>query len=569
MKLEGEALALFVMQRHQTLRDKLDYWLPLYQEIANYVMPRSRNMTSKVLAPNSDRDAQLFDNTAIRACMTLANGQMAWLTPKDSRWFAYDAPERFKGFDPVEQWYKTCTEIIALELARNSNFYFSLHEFYLDRSGFGTAVLHCEPGIDNLYRFKKFDVGTFAVAENYAGDVDTLSREFELTARQAVQEFGKENVSPEILKAFEEVTGNKREKCFTFVHQCFPREADQIEFGKRDEANMPIASVYVEKNTKKISRISGYPEQPFFCSRYLKWFESEPYGWSPAVIALPEARQLNFLEKQMDALAEVTAFPRILIPDGFKDEVDLRASGITYFNSADPNGVPREWLTQGKYDVGLDRAERKRKAINESFHVDLFRMFAEMEKQSQMTAREVIERASEKMNQFSPAADRLTGELYTPVLRRCFSIAYRAGRLPPVPRELIDPASGTMPMPEVAYSSRIALAIKALENASFGHVTEMWVPYSELRPDVLDNFDLDAIARDTSRNSGLPARWLVPVKVREKMREERAKKRAEMEKQAQMAQMAESAGKIGAIKQDSLVGQGLQGLLGGNRQGRS
>lgn len=566
MKLDDAALGLYVMQRNQALMDKLATWLPLYQELGNYVMPRARNMTAKTATPSADRDAIMFDNTAVRANMTLANGTMSWLTPKDSRWFSFDPPEQFKGYDPVEQWYKLCTEIIALELARNSNFYFSIHEFYLDRGGFGTAALHCEPGIQNLFAFKKFDVGTFAIAENAEGLVDTITREFELTARQAVQEFGKDQLSPEIIKIFNEPVGGKKEQCFPFIHQCFPRMMDEIEFGKRDPANMPIASVYIEKKTKKVVRIAGYPEQPFFVSRYLKWFESDPYGWCPAVIALPEARQLNFLVKQMDALAEVTAFPRVLVPDGYKDEIDLRASGITYFNASDPNQKPSEWLTGGKYDVGIDREQRKQKAINEAFHVDLFRMFADMEKQSQMTAREVIERASEKLTQFSPSADRMTGEVYTPVLRRCFNIAYRAGRLPPVPEELIDPESGTMPSPEVGYSSRIALAIKALENSSFSHALEMQGPVIEIKPETLDNYDLDMIARDTARNFGTPSRWLVPVEVRDKIREERAKKQAELEKQMQIAQMAESAGKVGSIKQDSLVGKGLAGMLGGEQQ---
>ena len=64
-----------------------------------------------------------------------------------------------------------------LELAR-SNFYTEAHELYMDRGCFGTGVLHCETGKRSFLNFRKFDVGTFSIAEDDEGYVDTLSREF-------------------------------------------------------------------------------------------------------------------------------------------------------------------------------------------------------------------------------------------------------------------------------------------------------------------------------------------------------------------------------------------------------
>jgi len=450
------------------------------------------------------------------------------------------------------------------------NFYSIIHQVYLDRGGFGTSVFQVEGGRRELLNFKKFAIGTYAIAEDDEGHVDTLTREFEITARQAMQWFGREAVSQEIIKAFDERSGKQREKLFCFIHQCFPRVADEIEYGKRDGENKPFASVYIEKKGKKVVRQSGYEEQPFFASRYLPWecIPNAIYGWCPAAIALPEARQLNFLQKQMDALAEVSAFPRFLIPDTHKDEVDLRAGGATTFDSSNPNGVPREWLTGGKYDVGKDRVEQKQKAIREVFHVDLFRMFAEGQLDKQMTAREVAERAGEKLAQFSPTFATFTNEVLNPLLRRVFKLLLRAGMFPPPPKQLMqqDQTGVYIPEPEVTYSSRIALAIKALENASLGRVFEMWSPIAEAKPEILDNWNFDRMARDTSRNTGLPADWLMDEEQMKEIRESRAKQQAEMEKQQQIAMMADSAGKIGSVKSDSLVGSALSGALGGQQQ---
>lgn len=568
MKLDLVELGLYVHQRHQDLTEKRRIWDAWWNELAMYVMPRYQN----VGAGNQIRPMDpvtLFDGTAIAANMILANGQLDWMTPHSSRWFSFDAPSNLRGHDPIERWFKLCSEIASLELAR-SNFYSAIHQVYLDRGGFGTAVLHVEAGRSQFLNFTKYPIGTFAIAENDEHAVDTLTREFEITARQAMQWFGRESLSEEILKAFDDRTGKQREKMFCFIHQCFPRAEDEVEFGKRDGLNKPFASIYIEKKHKKVVRASGYEEQPFLVSRYLPW-ECQPgavYGWCPAAYALPDARQLNFLQKQLDALAESKAFPRMLFPNTHKDEIDLRASGVTYYDAANPNAKPSVWATEGEYNVGLDRVEQKRKAIREAFHVDLFRMFAEGQLDKTMTAREVAERAGEKLGQISPTFATFTAEFLSPLLLRVFKLHLRAGKFPPVPRELMmqDESGVFMPEPEVTYSSRIALAIKALENTSFMRVSEMWLPYMEMKPEIADNIAFDAAFRDSTRNAGAPERWLTDEKEMGAIRESRAKQQAEMEKQQQLAMMAESAGKVGSIKQDSLVGGAIAGLLG-NGQG--
>jgi Bacteriophage head to tail connecting protein len=569
-RMDRDALGQYVLKRHEVLKSKRSQWDSWWQEVANFCMPRKAEIMTFRTNPSAQRDAVLFDGTMVQANIILSNGCMSYLTPADQRWFAFDPPAYLKGVDPVDQYFRHCTEIAMLELA-NSNFYSEVHELYLDRGCFGTAVLHCEEGRRSFLNFKKFDVGTFSIAEDDEGYVDTLSREFMLTARQAVQWFGKENVSDIIAKAFDSTEPTQMEKEFLFIHQIFPRAADEIEYGidgraKRDAQNLPIASVYVEKDKKLVVRISGFSEQPFFATRYMKWLAEHAYGWSPSWIALPDARQLNFLQKQLDALAELAAFPRFLIPDTHEGEVDFRASGVTYFDAANPNARPSEWATAGRYDVGKDRVEAKQKSIDRAFHVDLFQLFANLER-PQMTAREVGERASEKLVQFSPTFARMTTEFFTPMLQRVWSIMIRGGRMPPPPQELIQQAptgQAFIPKPDVSYSSRIALAIKALENGSLMNLFEMWMPVAAQKPELLDNVNWDVTFRDSARNSGLPVRWLLEADQVGKIREARQQQMEEAQKKAEQMQMADAAGKVGNIKQDSVVGRALTSMNGQN-----
>jgi len=526
-------LAGKILRKHAEMVAARATWESLWEEIAKFVMPRKAGVFSASSQPDMADETALFDATAVRANMILANGQLAWMTPMESRWFSMDPPKEMESEDSIEQWFKRCTEVVQAELSR-SNFYTEIHELYLDRGCYGTAAILVEAGRNSALNFTKLDVGT-------------------MTARQAALKFGEEKL-PEAMKV--ELQKETSHRKFTCVHMIYPRGPGEIQQGKRDGANKPYASVYVDKASKEVLASTGYDEQPFFVTRYLKWKNCEVYGYSPSWMALPEAKQLNFLEKQLDSLAELAAFPRILIPAGFDGDIDLRAGGVTYFDPNNPSATPKEWNTTGRYDIGIARAEWKRNAINEAFHVDLFKMFAQLEKQ--MTAREVAERSAEKLIQFSPTFSRMTTELFNPLLRRVFAILARQGKFPPPPQELA--MSGFIPEPDVSYNSRIALAVKQLENMAFIRSSEMLLPYANIKPEMLDNFDFDEITRDMARNDGLPARWLMDEEMVAQMRADRAQAAQAQMQAEQLERTASALGKAGAVKQDSVLAGMLPGM---------
>jgi len=549
-----------LIQRHAQLKADRAPWDAFWQEVADYVMPRKAQVLECVSSPSTAKEQVLFDSTAVRANQILANGQLAWMTPHESPWFVFEAPPELKGVDAVEQWLKRCTEIAQLELAR-SNFYSEIHELYLDRGAFGTALLYCEEGRKGPLRFEAWTVGSYSISEDDEGYVDTVAREYHLTVRQAAMAFGEENLSEEMRKIVQENDPKRLDQKFEFLHMIYPREPEEIDPTKADPLNMPFASVYIDLKAKKVVKESGYRELPFFVTRFLKWGKA-PYGWSPSWIALPEARQLNFLEMNLDALAETAAFPRLLIPNNYVNDVDMRAGGVTYFDPANPNAIPREWATSGRYDVGLDRANRKAQAIEDAFHVDLFQMFARQDKQ--MTATEVQERAAEKLIQFSPTFARMTTELFNPLLKRVFGLLLRGGYFPPVPQEAVvmDATGAYLPEPKVSYTSRIAMSIRALENLSFNRSMAMLMPLSQIRPDILDNYDFDRIARDSARNDGVPAGWLLSKDQVDQIRQARAQAQA-MQAQMEQAQMlADAASKAGRIDPTSAVGRAIEEGLG-------
>lgn len=562
--MDNKALAEKLKQRYETLKGARSAWETLWTDIAAYVMPRrTPGLNGTIQSPSTQNESRLFDTTAVRANMTLANGQLAWMSPLEAPWFSFE-PKPKQG-DDVRQWLAKATEVARDELAI-SNFYTAVHEFYLDRGAFGTACLYVEQGRRNLLNTQCWPVGSFVIDEDESGLVDTVIREFKLTPRQAAQKFGEDKLSEKIRKALQE-GGTKALEPATFLHAIYPREDADRDKLKMDGENMPIASVYLEVDGCHICKTGGYEEAPFMVSRYLEWGSGAGglYGWSPAFAALPDARQVNFLEKMGDAMAEKAAFPPVLAPEELEGEIDGNAMGVTYFSQALKGSLPTEWMTQGRYDVLTDRVKRREESINSHFHVDLFQMFAQIEKQ--MTAREVAERSSEKLIQFSPTFSRLTSELFNPLLERIFGIGLRTSLFGPVsdiPESLmirIDETRVNIPTPRVQFSSRIALALRSLPSLGYARALERIAMVQQFQPDVLDNFNFDVAERRSAISDGVPPDYLRTEEEVKTMRQARQEAAAAEQQQQQAALMAESAAKLGSVKSDTPVGKAIESQL--------
>ncbi len=544
-----------LIERFNALKALRQPFEPIWQQCAEYIMPRRQPGMESCITPSTDRESRLFDITAIQANMTLANGQLAWMSPMEAAWFAFEPPAGVT--DPAaREWLAECTKITQRALA-TSNFYLAIHEFYLDRSGFGTSCLYAEPGKREDLNFMCWTVGSFAIDEDADGNVDTVMREFKLSARQAAGKFGAEKLSKKMQEALE-AGGAKALEKHKFLHAIFPRE--ERDPSKRDESQMPIASVYMEIDGAHIVVEGGYEEMPAMASRYLEWGSAggSLYGWSPAWAALPEARQLNYLQKMADAMAEKMAFPPILAPEELEGEVDANAHGVTYFSRDLVDHLPRPLNDRGSYEAQLERIQERQKAVRDAFHTDLFQMFAQLEKQ--MTAREVAERSQEKLIQFSPTFARMTTEVFNPLLARSFGIMLRAGKYGEPPKSLMQPISETeayIPVPAIQYSSRIALALRSLPSLAYNRTLERLAMLSQMQPAVMDNYNFDESERDTALSDGVPPKWLIPVNERDDMRKARAAAAAQAQQIEQQQAQAAALADVGSIKPDSLVAKAM------------
>ncbi len=492
-----------LVERHNALKSDRATYDALCQELGDVIAPRKAEITDKQQHPSNAKEKRARNSTAATCNMTLAQGCMAYAVPFSEQWFACEPPADVTD-DASFQWYAKCSEIILAGLA-SSNFYAEIHEACLDRSGFSTGNLYCEESILSLSGlvFDAVPVGSYSIAENAEKVVDTVFREREMTAVQLAQEFG-ENALPEKVKKALSDNSQRNTQKFTAIHGVYPRE-DRNSM-KIDAGNMAFASCWFMAGDKVLLREGGYETNPYLVSRYLKW-GSSPYGWCPGWHALDPAKYLNRLEFLMDGVAEVQLYPRMLIPSTLDGVVGMGPGEVTIYNPFQ-QAMPSTWGTEGRIEAGLERLERREQEIKDAYHYDLFRMFSQIDKQ--MTAREVAERATEKLVLFSPTFLRMQQEWLEPLLQRVFRIYMRQRRFPDPPASVIamDSKGAHVRPPRIQFTSRVALAIRSLQSAGFMNLLEALQPMLAIDPSVRHVVNILPASKGMGRNFGVPEEWM-------------------------------------------------------------
>jgi len=501
-------LSKHILAQAKVLDGQRAPWESLWQELADVVHPR-RGMISTKPAPFSTPDrskiAEAFDGTAARANRTLAYGCFSRITPMGARWFVCRPPAEMKADADAISWYQRCSEILSAKLYA-SNFYQRSNEHFLDRGAFGTAATEVTGGHGGKgLHFRSFTIGSFSIAHNANDEVDTLFRLYNLTPKQIVEQFP-DTAPAEIRKKAADAS-----HCYQPVpvrQAIYPRHDRDPR--KRDGANKAYASVHILPECGTILTEQGYDEFPCAVSRWELWGES-PYGWAPSYLALPEATQANFLEKMLDTLVEVAVFPRVLYGSGLKGNIDFAPLGLTCYDPI-AGEAPREWMTQGRYDVGKDRVREKRDAINEAFFVPLFNAISQLDHDA--TATEVQSIVSESRELFHPIFAGLSREMLIPLLRRSFSILLRQGELPPPPasaiqRDALGPFIGE---PAVEFVSSMAMALEQSHLQSLGSVMGVLAPFGQADPSVFDFIDTDKVGPALFRAKGLPEEFIRDAK---------------------------------------------------------
>lgn len=490
-----------------------------WQEIAEIMFPRQNDFYDQQKTEGEKRSEKIVDGTAQLALERSAHIVEALVTPRGTKWHGLKHPdERVNENQEAAEWYDRLTDkLFQIRYSPKGNFGNQQHETYMSQMAFGTGVKKIEelPGRGIIY--KSSHIAEHFFVENRSGIVDSDWRKYRLSARQAAQTWGLDNLPEQIQKAY-----NKNpSQLFWFLHCVFPNEDKQ--YGRRDNKNMAFSSFHVAIEGKKLLGHGGFRTFPYIISRYSK-APNETYGRSPAMTALAEAKMLNQMRKTDLRARHLAIDPIVLTADQQTVRaVKMKPRHIVY-GGLSPNGEPlvKPFDNRTRIDLSNDAIQQSRDFINDVFFVKLFQTMVE---NPSMTATQVLELVRERNMIASPALGRIESEDLANMIDREIDILSANGlfdegaelEMPQIVRE-----NGAAF--EIEYTSPLANMRKSEEALGAQRTVEAALPIAQIDPSVLDSISWDDYIDIMASANGAPARLFKSDEEVEAIRQGKAQK---------------------------------------------
>lgn len=520
-----DKLAAEVIQRFDKMRSIRAPFETDWQDVRYFVRPITQFASfAPQLQFYTVMPETMYDGTAPEALEELAGALHSYLSNPAERWFEIqmEGQNVWKEDPNVVQWLQDVSDIIYTAYQRESSMInLALHECYMDLGSFGTCVLNQEWDEDGggiIFAARPLQMCYFT--EDSRGRVDGLCRYFSWSVRQVKQEFG-EVLPPGVMKY-----AGDEDKLIDILHWVGPR-TDRTS-GMVDSKNKPYASVWVSLSTSETLYESGYDTFPYHVPRWTK-LAGEVYGRGPAKKCLPDIKMLNQMEKTiLKAGQKQVDPPLVLTSDSFMLPIKTSPGSLIFRENEDAKIEPLE--TKANLPWGEEKAEQKRKFIQQCFLVDWIRM----EKEGvEMTAYEVADRRDEKLRQLAPIFGRLVSELHGPMIARSYNLLNSHGKIPPCPVNIQKAKL------KVGYLSPAAQAQNSGKATGISRLLQDLAPMAQIDPGVMDAIDLDKTAQMLAIARGVPRVCLRSADELAQMRQQKAK----MQQMQQLAKTAEPISK--------------------------
>jgi len=478
-----------------------------WQEIRDYLLPIAKAFTGSETAGSKNR-SQILDNSGETASDYLVSALNGLLTNPGTKWFSLrTANRRLIHRLPVPAWLQQAEEIIYQVLESKAvDFYTRLPRTYHELADFGTAAVYIADRPGKLPLFQERPLEELTLGESAEGRIDQVDRWFEMTARQAVQWW------PDAPAELKKLAADKPDQVEKFLTCFYPREGADTRY--RDRAHKAFAACDLWLGKKLVLAENGYDELPIIAGRW-DVRSGEVYGRGPGAKALADVKMLQRAMQVSIRAGEKMVDPALMVADdGVLAPVRTGLGAINHVR-ADllqqrhaPIGAIK---TEGRPDLAEEFMLGIRARIETAYYVHMLKM----SRDPRMTATQVIAIDEEQMRTIGPFLARVQSELLGPVIDRFFTILLRAGAFPPAPPDLRGQEI------TVEYVSPIARAQRLSEVAATERLIQVNLPLIQMRPELLDNIDLDAKVRLDAERLGVPLTLMRDEAAIKQIREQR------------------------------------------------
>jgi len=512
-------------------------WFPLWREISDHIAPDMGRWNATDANEGKRRDQLIINSTGRSSLKILASGMFSGLTSPSRPWYELTTPDpELAEYGPVKDWLYLAQTRMSGIFAR-SNLYNVLPTLYGEEGAFGIGAIACMPDDEEFVRFYNFTAGSYMAATSARQQVDTLYREFRMTARQMAQQFGKSALSTTVRTMLD----NNPDGWVDVCHAVEPN--DERDPSRPDNRNMPIRSVYWEKggDADKVLRRSGFQNSPIMVPRWDVNGENV-YGTGPGAVALGDTKALQLMEKRKAQMLEKLVNPPMGAPASLRGQrASILPGDITYLDTTNigQQFAPLHEINPSAYSALRAEIEAHEQRIESAFFVDLFLMISSMD--DVRTATEIAARKEEKMLMLGPVLERMNDELLDPLIDRVFGMMLEQSvprwsgllpgkpMLPPPPQELAG-----MDL-KVEYVSILAQAQKALGVVGIERAVSFAGNLAGIQPEVVDKIDFDQAVNHYADMLGVPPTMIRSDEDVAALRQQRAEAQQQQQAMEQMS----------------------------------
>lgn len=514
-------------QRLTTLKGQRSPHESVWKDCFDYSLPHlGSGFNGQILGAGElqQQKAKLLNGTAGEGMTTSADGFMGGMTPANALWFGLDAG---RESDEEKAWLSDAAYTVWENL-HASNFDAEAYDAVLGLLAAGWFVLYVDEDEGGGYYCENWPLSQCYISSSrMGGKVDTIYREFPMSAGAMVDFYGFDKVSEHVR---EMVKNGKQDETVQVLWAIEPRR-DYLP-GAQMSNRLPFASCHIDLQTNTILRESGYHEFPCVVPRYRR-IPGSAYGLGPMADALPDTKSANEVERWEFAAAETAiAPPMVVVDDGVINARSIKLGPRKIIVCSDVNNI-KPLITGANVQFGQIMLEKLELKIRRALMADLF---DKVLNDPTMTATQVHAIMGMIRQRMGPRFGRLQAEWLQPLIERCYGLALRRGVLGQPPQSLLDRNYS------IKYESPLARAQKLEDVAAMDRFEQALGQESAIQQDVIDNYNWDKGARRRSELLGVPQDLLNTPDEVKTIRENRAKAQAEAaQQQIQLAAQAKSA----------------------------
>lgn len=553
-----------VLKRFDQAKKKREQYVQIWQDVANYVLPHRGGFYD--VAPNTgaislyDKHEEIYDDTATNALTKAASALYSYTANPATQWFHFkltSAPagsrksrtiaELNDNFD-VKNYLEEVSKIVCENI--NEHISSPLHGFCQELLAFSVSgFLILEDFSDKILNVQPVSAKDLYVLNDVYGGIGEVYRTVILTNEQALALFGG-NLDRQVIDDAQENPLKER----VFIHAVMPRAFRDVK--AKDALNMPIASYWIDYQSRKLVLESGYEEFPYAVGR-INVPAGYVYGFSPAMNIRHTIKSLNKLAKQKLNAGDLALTPAMNVPiDTYINPISMKPAALNY-HEMDAARTAEPMHTIGNFEINIETIKDARDQVRQGLMIDL------IDQNDKDNTYQAMQEQLLQLKLMSPWQGNLERDALKPMVIRVFKILSRRKGMIPDPPPILQEAFKAGIGLTLDYQSPLAKAQRHFDVSA----TERTLAFGAQLAQVggMEIINVERAIRTYAELLGAPTKILYSEAEVRKQREAQAQmlqQQMAMQQQMQQAQMvqagAQTARDAAQADQYSAQAQALQ-----------